>query len=155
MGQTMRIVLHQPEIAANFGNIMRSCACFGVPLEIIEPTGFPLSAKDVRRAAMDYGTSVELTRHASWSQFQDQLYQDGDPRAVLFTTKGAETLKDFSFRSDDRLVFGAESSGVPTSVHESCDARVVIPIRSDARSLNLSNAVAIALFEALRQNNLL
>ena len=140
----MRIVLHQPGIAANFGNILRSCACFGVPLSVIEPTGFPLATKDVRRAAMDYGAEVDLTRHATWD-----AYRTGSARRVLFTTRGAQPLTDFAFQPNDHLVFGNESSGVPDAVHEDCDARVVIPIQG--RSLNLSNTVAIALFEALRQ----
>ncbi|WP_298915872.1 tRNA (cytidine(34)-2'-O)-methyltransferase [uncultured Algimonas sp.] len=140
----MQIALHTPGIAANFGNILRSCACFGVPLSVIEPTGFPLAAKDVRRAAMDYGADVDLIRHANWDAFAPL-----SGRTVLFTTRAAQPLQDFAFAPTDRLVFGNESSGVPDAVHEACDARVVIPIRG--RSLNLSNAVAIALFEALRQ----
>lgn len=144
----MRIVLHQPEIAANFGNILRSCACFGVPLSIIEPTGFPLSAKDVRRAAMDYGAQVVLDRHASWSKYRET---DLASRRVLLTTQGAIPLTEFRFRPDDHLVFGSESSGVPPQVHKMCDARIVIPLRPGTRSLNLSNTVAITLFETLRQ----
>jgi len=140
----LRITLYQPGIAANFGNIMRSCACFDVPLSIIEPTGFPLRAKDVRRAAMDYGGAVDLTRHPTWDN-----YTSAPARRVLFTTKGAQPLTEFAFQPDDHLVFGNESSGVPTAVHDDCDARVVIPIQG--RSLNLSNSVAIALFESLRQ----
>lgn len=140
----MRIALHQPGIAANFGNILRSCACFGVPLDVIEPTGFPLATKDVRRAAMDYGAQVDLTRYPTWDKFAAL-----PGRTVLLTTRGATALPDFTFEPDDRLVFGNESSGVPETVHAACDERVVIPIRG--RSLNLSNAVAITLFEALRQ----
>jgi len=140
----MRIVLYQPGIAANFGNILRSCACFNIPLSVIEPTGFPLATKDVRRAAMDYGGAVDLTRHATWKHYREQT-----GRRVLFTTKGARQLTDFVFEPNDHLVFGNESAGVPDSVHNDCDARVVIPIQG--RSLNLSNTVAIALFESLRQ----
>ncbi|MGB3455743.1 MAG: tRNA (cytidine(34)-2'-O)-methyltransferase [Litorimonas sp.] len=144
----MRVTLVQPGIASNFGNVLRSCACFGVPLSVIEPTGFPLAAKDVRRAAMDYGASVEMTRHATWAAYRDAL----PGRRVLFTTRGAERLDRFALQSGDHLVFGNESSGVPDAVHESCEARVAVPIRG--RSLNLSNTVAIALFEALRQGRL-
>ena len=139
-----RIVLYQPGIAANFGNILRSCACFNVPLSVVEPTGFPLATKDVRRAAMDYGAEVDLTRHATWDD-----YKSIARRTVLFTTKGATSLDKFEFQSGDHLLFGNESAGVPDQVHEDCDARVVIPIQG--RSLNLSNSVAIGLFEALRQ----
>jgi tRNA (cytidine/uridine-2'-O-)-methyltransferase len=141
----MHLTLHQPGIAANFGNVLRSCACFGVPLHVIEPTGFPLAAKDVRRAAMDYGAEVSLSRHATWDAYRSAL----PGRRVLFTTRGAEPLDRFDFALGDHLVFGNESSGVPEVVHESCEARIVIPIRG--RSLNLSNTVAIALFEGLRQ----
>lgn len=142
----MQITLYQPGIAANVGNIMRSCACFGVPLNIIEPTGFPLSAKDVRRSAMDYGAEVTLTRFANWDRYLDQ-----PGRKILFTTKGATSLTQFAFHPKDHLVFGNESRGVPNAVHESVDQRVFIPIQG--RSLNLSNSVAIALFDALRQTD--
>lgn len=142
----MRIVLHRPEIAANFGNILRSCACFGAPLSIIEPTGFPLSAKDVRRAAMDYGAAVDLTRHPTWDD-----YTQIAARRVLFTTKGATPLTAFKFDPQDHLVFGSESSGAPDRVHADCEARVIIPLAAGTRSLNLSNTVAIALFEIMRQ----
>lgn len=144
----MRITLYQPGIAANFGNILRSCACFNVPLSVIEPLGFPLATKDVRRAAMDYGGEVDLTRYPTWA-----LYKEQPGRRVLFTTKGATPLTDFIFEPGDHLVFGNESAGVPDTVHADCDARVVIPIQG--RSLNLSNTVAIALFETLRQTRTL
>ena len=140
----MRITLYQPGIAANFGNILRSCACFDVPLSVIEPLGFPLATKDVRRAAMDYGGEVDLTRHPTWEH-----YKAHPGRRVLFTTKGATSLTEFIFEPGDHLVFGNESAGVPDVVHHDCDRRVVIPIQG--RSLNLSNTVAIALFETLRQ----
>jgi len=145
----MRITLYQPGIAANFGNILRSCACFDVPLSVIEPTGFPLRAKDVRRAAMDYGGAVDLTRHATWDDYMSAPDTGSRARRVLFTTKGAVPLTEFAFRPDDHIVFGNESAGVPDAVHGDCDARVFIPI--NGRSLNLSNSVAIALFESLRQ----
>jgi tRNA (cytidine/uridine-2'-O-)-methyltransferase len=140
----MRVVLYQPGIAANFGNILRSCACFEAPLSVIEPTGFPLAAKDVRRAAMDYGGEVDLIRHPTWGH-----YRAASGRRVLFTTRGAEPLNAFHFQDGDDLIFGNESSGVPETVHNEAHARVFIPIQG--RSLNLSNTVAIALFEAKRQ----
>lgn len=142
----MRIVLHRPEIAANFGNILRSCACFGAPLSIIEPTGFPLAAKDVRRAAMDYGAAVDLARHPTWDD-----YMQMPARRVLFTTQGAAPLTAFKFEPHDHLIFGSESSGAPDHVHTDCEARVIIPLAAGTRSLNLSNTVAIALFEMMRQ----
>ncbi len=144
MRAIMRIILYQPSIAANFGNILRSCACFDVLVSVIEPLGFPLATKDVRRAAMDYERDVSVTRHANWD-----IYAATPARRILFTTSGTESLENFRFEMDDHLIFGNESSGAPQTVHGDCDARVSIPIHG--RSLNLSNSVAIALFEALRQ----
>ncbi len=144
----MKIILFQPDIAGNLGAVMRSCACFGVELEIIEPCGFPLTAKALRQAAMDYAAPESLKRHASWDNFA-KTPESG--RLILFTTKAASPLPDFKFRADDRLLFGRESAGVPQAVHEAADARVFIPIAKTARSFNLATSVAIGLFEALRQ----
>ena len=144
----MKIILYQPDMAGNLGAIMRSCACFGVELEVIEPCGFPLTTKALRRTAMDYGAPETLKRHSSWDQF-DASRESG--RLVLFTTKGASPLTDFEFRSDDRLLFGRESAGVPEEVHAAADDRVIIPIAEGARSFNLATSVAIAAFEGLRQ----
>jgi tRNA (cytidine/uridine-2'-O-)-methyltransferase len=146
----MAIILYQPEIAGNFGNILRSCACFGADLHMIEPTGFPLATKDVRRAAMDYGAAVPLTRHASWSD-----YAKTRSRKVLFTVRANAPLTDITLLPDDHLIFGRESGGVPDAVHEAADLRVLIPLQPGTRSLNLSNTVAIALFEQLRQGSAL
>lgn len=144
----MKIILFQPDMAGNLGAVMRSCACFGTPLEVIGPCGFPLTAKALRAAAMDYGAPEALTRHASWKNYS-QISESG--RLVLFTTKGAMPLTEFTFRQDDRLLFGRESAGVPDTVHEAADARIIIPIAAQARSFNLATSVAIATFEALRQ----
>jgi len=144
----MKIILYQPDMAGNLGAVMRSCACFGVQLEVIEPCGFPLTAKALRRTAMDYGAPETLKRHSSWDTFRDKA-ESG--RLVLFTTKGATPLTDFDFKADDRLLFGRESAGVPEHVHAVADARVIIPIAAGARSFNLATSVAIAAFEALRQ----
>ena len=146
----MKIILYQPDMAGNLGAVMRSCACFGVELEVIEPCGFPLTAKALRRTAMDYGAPETLKRHSSWDNFND----GGESgRLVLFTTKGATPLTDFKFRPDDRLLFGRESAGVPEAVHAAANARVVIPIAVGARSFNLATSVAIAAFEGLRQTS--
>jgi len=102
----MKIILYQPDMAGNLGAVMRSCACFGIELEVIEPCGFPLTAKAIRKAAMDYGAPEALKRHKSWEQFEKS---DDLGRLVLFTTKGASALTDFAFRPDDRLLFGRES----------------------------------------------
>lgn len=144
----MRFVLFQPDMPGNFGAAMRLCACFGLALEVIEPCGFPLTAKALRRAAMDYAHGQEVIRHKSFESFTESI---GSARLVLMTTKGSAPLQDFAFKSDDILLFGRESAGVPDHVHSKCDGRVIIPMASGARSLNLVNAASITLFEALRQ----
>jgi tRNA (cytidine/uridine-2'-O-)-methyltransferase len=143
----MHVTLYQPEIAGNLGSIMRSCACFGVGLTVIEPCGFPLGDKRMRRAAMDYSVPGGLQTAQDWERYQKKT----TARQVLMTTKGATPLQDFQFAPDDTLIFGAEGSGVPDFVHASVDARILISMAPGARSLNLSNSVAISLFEALRQ----
>jgi len=144
----MKIILYQPDMAGNLGAVMRSCACFGIELEVIEPCGFPLTAKALRAAAMDYGAPETLKRHKSWDNFSNS---NESGRLVLFTTKGATPLTNFVFKPDDRLLFGRESAGVPNPVHAASDARVIIPIAKGARSFNLATSVAIAAFEGLRQ----
>ena len=144
----MKITLFQPDIAQNLGAIMRLGACFDVPIEIIEPCGFPLTTKALRRTAMDYGAAADITRHKSWESFIDS------PRAgrlVLFTTKGATRLDTFDFRQNDTLLFGRESAGVPDTVHAAAEARVIIPLSAGMRSFNLATSAAIGLYEALRQ----
>lgn len=148
----MNITLYQPDIAQNLGAIMRTTACFDVGLSVIEPCGFPLTAKGLRRSAMDYGGRDTLIRHKSWDDFVKSRESHADSgRLVLFTTRGATPLPDFRFRIDDTLLFGRESAGVPDAVHDYADARVIIPIASGARSFNLSVSAGIAVFEALRQ----
>ncbi len=146
----MKIVLYQPDIAQNLGAAMRLCACFGVPLEIIEPCGFPLTSKALRRTAMDYGAPDTLIRHKSWSVFTRSESNAGR-RLVLLSTKAAMPITDFTFKGDDTLLFGRESAGVPDEVHASAHARIYIPLAPNARSLNLVSSASIALFEALRQ----
>jgi tRNA (cytidine/uridine-2'-O-)-methyltransferase len=143
----MRIALYQPEIAGNVGAIMRLGACLGVDVDLIEPMGFAWDDRRVRRTAMDYVDHVGVTRHESFEAFQSAHGQ----RLVLFTTKGSGSLYDFAFRSDDILLFGKESRGVPPAVADSCAARVRIPIRTQVRSFNLATSAAIGLSEALRQ----
>jgi len=143
----MRLALFQPAIPQNVGACIRLSACFGVELHVIEPTGFRLDDRAMKRAALDYGPLGHMTRHAGWDEFQ----RDRVPgRLVLFTTKGATPLNDFAFRPDDVLLFGSETSGAPDHVHEAADARVVIPIRPEARSLNLSVSAGIALWKGLQ-----
>jgi tRNA (cytidine/uridine-2'-O-)-methyltransferase len=144
----MRLALFQPAIPQNVGACIRLSACFGVELHVIEPTGFRFDDRAMKRAALDYGPLGHLVRHPDWAAFQTDREAG---RLVLFTTRGATPLNDFSFRPDDVLLFGSETSGAPDHVHEAADARVVIPIQSGARSLNLSVSAGIALWEGLRQ----
>jgi tRNA (cytidine/uridine-2'-O-)-methyltransferase len=144
----MRLALFQPAIPQNVGACIRLSACFGVELHVIEPTGFGFDDRAMKRAALDYGPLSHLVRHADWEAFQRDR---GPRRLVLFTTRGATPLQDFAFRADDVLLFGSEPTGAPDHVHAAADARVVIPIRPGARSLNLSVSAGIALWEALRR----
>ena len=148
----MRLALFQPAIPQNVGACIRLSACFGVDLHVIEPTGFHFDDRAMKRAALDYGPLSHLTRHADWDAFERDR---GPGRLILFTTKGATPLDAFAFQPDDTLLFGSETSGAPDHVHAAADARVVIPIRPDARSLNLSVSAGMALWEGLRQTALL
>ncbi|WP_368670130.1 tRNA (cytidine(34)-2'-O)-methyltransferase [Phenylobacterium aquaticum] len=141
------MALFQPDIPQNLGAALRLGACLATPVHVIEPCGFPLSDKGIRRAAMDYGDPGVVKRHPGWAEFR----RDCPGRIVLFTTKGAQAFGDFVFRPDDALLFGRESAGVPDDVHEACDARVYIPLAPGMRSLNVTVSAAIALSEALRQ----
>lgn len=145
----MRLALFQPAIPQNVGACIRLSACFGVELHVIEPTGFRFDDRAMKRAALDYGPLGHMTRHADWDAFQQNRPAG---RLVLFTTKGAKPLDSFRFEPDDVLLFGSEPSGAPDYVHEAADARVVIPLKPGARSLNLSVSAGIALWEAIRQN---
>ena len=142
------IALFQPDIPQNLGAMIRLCACMDVGLHIIEPCSFPLNEKKIRTSAMDYMTKINLQRHSSWESF----YQDkGERRVILMTTKGACGYHDFTFRADDILLAGSESSGAPEYVHEAADGRIYIPMAHGLRSLNIVNASAMILGEALRQ----
>ena len=130
------------------GAVIRTTACFGTPLEIIEPCGFVLSDKALKRAAMDYAAQADIRVHPGWEAFlADPARKEG--RLILFTTKGSSSLTDFAFRPGDTLLFGRETVGAPEEVHAAAQARLRIPI--NGRSLNLSVSAAIALFEARRQ----
>jgi tRNA (cytidine/uridine-2'-O-)-methyltransferase len=147
----MRLALYEPEIAGNVGAVMRLGACFGVPVDLIEPLGFQWDDKRVRRTAMDYIDHVEVVRHASFDGFRETVRG----RLILFTTKGDTSPYEFAFRPDDILLFGKESGGVPIEVAAMADAKLRIPIRPDVRSFNLAMSAALALGEALRQTGLL
>ena len=144
----MRLASYQPGIAPNLGSMIRLCACFGVSLDIIEPCGFPLSLKALRRSAMDYADIVDMVRHDSWESFQADRKSG---RLILLTTKADEVLWDFKFKDTDTLVMGRESAGVPTEVHNACDAHIKLPMFGKARSLNVAMTAGMAISEALKQ----
>jgi tRNA (cytidine/uridine-2'-O-)-methyltransferase len=146
----MRLALFQPDIPQNLGAAIRLCACLGVDLEVIEPCGFPLSAKELKRTAMDYSEKVAVERRDSWGHFL-AAPERKDGRLILFTTKSARPYTEFAFESGDTLLFGRESAGAPEEVHAAADARLFIPIQG--RSLNVTHTAAMALGEALRQIN--
>jgi tRNA (cytidine/uridine-2'-O-)-methyltransferase len=146
----MQIALFQPDIPQNTGTILRLCACMDVAAHIIEPAGFAISDRHFRRAGMDYLDHVALTRHDSWSKFE-QWRKDAGYRLVLFTTKAASSYLDYQYRTDDILLFGRETAGVTDEVVAAADARLVIPIKPSLRSLNVAMSAAMALGEALRQ----
>jgi tRNA (cytidine/uridine-2'-O-)-methyltransferase len=143
----IRLVLFQPDIPQNAGAMMRLAACMGVPLDLVEPCGFPLDDQRMKRAGMDYIGLLDLTRHVSWTSFR----QSTGGRLVLLTTAGDSRHVDFAFRPDDRIIVGRESAGVPDDVHRDVSARIRIPMRAGVRSLNVAQAAAIGLAEALRQ----
>jgi len=146
----MRIALYQPDIPQNAGTILRLCACFGIEAHIIGPAGFPTSDRAFRRAGMDYLDAVTIVRHAAWDDFESWR-RGGKHRLLLFTTAGAQSYLDHRFAAEDVLLFGRESAGVPPDVHQAADARLIIPMRSGMRSLNVAVAAAMAAGEALRQ----
>jgi tRNA (cytidine/uridine-2'-O-)-methyltransferase len=146
----MRLALFQPDIPQNLGAVMRLCACLGVAVDIIEPCGFALSDRSLRRAAMDYGEKGEFELHRSWDDFL-AAPERKIGRLVLFTTKAAAPYVQFNFAAGDTLLFGRESAGAPDEVHERAEARLAIPIRAETRSINVATAAAMALGEALRQ----
>ena len=139
----MRLALYQPDIPQNCGALIRLAACFGIGLDIIEPCGFLLDDKRLRRAGLDYHAQASLTRHRSWTAFRSTRAAPGDSaagRLLLLTTAGERTYTDFAFAADDVLLLGRESAGVPAEVHAAADARLVIPLRPGCRSLNVTQA---------------
>ena len=143
----MRIALYQPDIAGNVGAILRTAACMGIGVDLIEPMGFTWSDKAVARSGMDYVGVVDVVRHVDWEAFLGQV----QGRIVLLTTKGAVRLDVAEFREDDVLLMGSEGAGVPEEVHARADVRVLIPMRPGLRSMNISVATGIVAAEALRQ----
>ncbi|MGO4563955.1 tRNA (cytidine(34)-2'-O)-methyltransferase [Rhizobium sp. 2YAF20] len=146
----LRIALYQPDIAGNTGTILRLAACLGLGVDIIEPAGFDISDRNLKRAGMDYIASVDLVRHVNWDQFEK--WRAGTKRRlILASTKAAERYTNMAFRSDDILLFGRESAGVPDHVHDRADRRALIPMVEGQRSINIAMSVAMMTGEALRQ----
>lgn len=146
----LRIALYQPDIPGNTGTILRLAACLGLGVDIIEPAGFDISDRNLKRAGMDYLASVSLVRHVNFERFEDWR-RDSGRRLVLASTKAAERYTDFAYRPDDILLFGRESAGVPEPVHDRADARVIIPMVVGQRSINVAMSAAMIAGEALRQ----
>jgi tRNA (cytidine/uridine-2'-O-)-methyltransferase len=146
----MRLALYEPDIPQNAGSLMRLGACLGVPVDIIEPCGFLLTDRALRRAGMDYLKSADIARHDSWAAFA----AGRKGRLVLLTTRSELAYTGFAFAPGDILLVGRESAGVPESVHAAAEARVTIPMRPGQRSLNVAQAAAMVLGEALRQTGL-
>ncbi len=147
----MRLALYQPDIPQNAGTMLRLAACLGVPVDLIEPAGFVMTEKHLRRAGMDYLEHTELVRHPSWQAFINRPERQG--RLVLLTTRADTTYVDFRFAANDTLIVGRESAGVPDAVHQFVDAAVRVPMVAGLRSLNVAVAAAMVLGEALRQTN--
>ena len=146
----LNIVLYEPEIPANTGNIGRTCVATGTRLHLIEPLGFLLNEKAIKRAGMDYWQDLDVTRYLNW---QDFLAKNPGAKIYMATTKGRRVYTEVSYEPDCYLMFGKESGGIPEEIlKEHPEVCVRIPMVGETRSLNLSNSVAIVLYEALRQN---
>jgi tRNA (cytidine/uridine-2'-O-)-methyltransferase len=150
------VVLVEPEIPPNTGNIIRLCANTGVQLHLIEPLGFPLEDSKLKRAGLDYHEYAKMKVHANWEAFLAQE-QPNTERMFALTTHGSTPFASVSFQPGDYFVFGAETRGLATELRESFPTtqRIRLPMRPDNRSLNLSNTVAVVVFEAWRQNGFL
>jgi tRNA (cytidine/uridine-2'-O-)-methyltransferase len=146
----MRLALYQPDIPQNTGTLLRLGACLGVPVDVIGPTGFDMTDRALKRAALDYLPHVEIARYASFADFEAARSRRRS-RLVLLTTRGEMAYTSFDFQPADTLLLGRESGGVPDAVHGAADARLCIPMRAGLRSLNVAVAAAMVLGEALRQ----
>ena len=149
--QDIRLAIYEPDIPQNLGAMIRLCACFGVDIDLIEPCGFPFSLKALKRTAMDYINLVKIDCHDDFDSFIN-IYKY-KRRLILLTVKSQETIWDFKFKSNDILLVGSESKGVPNFVRDSVSFSVKIPILSNTRCLNVTTAASIGLSEAARQNN--
>ncbi len=150
MNPTLRIALYQPDIPGNTGTIIRTAACLGIGIDIIEPAGFDLSDRALKRSGMDYVEQAIMQRHVNWGAFDQWRLAEGR-RLVLASTKAAVKYTDFAYHRNDILLFGRESSGVPEHVHHGANARIIVPMVEGRRSLNLAVSVGMIAGEAMRQ----
>ena len=147
----LNIVLYQPEIPYNTGNIGRTCVATGSRLHLIKPLGFSLDQKEIKRAGLDYWPRLD---HIEYDSYEDFLEQNGNPKVWMATTKAHRVYTDVSFGMDDYIMFGPESRGIPEEILVGCEPECIrIPMLEEERSINLCNSVAIVLYEALRQND--
>jgi tRNA (cytidine/uridine-2'-O-)-methyltransferase len=151
----MRLALYQPDIPQNTGTLLRLGACLDLAIDIIEPCGFLFNEKAMRRAGMDYLEFSNYRRHNSWNDFLTyrEAHSDEYGRIVLLTTHAEQSFVDFKFKPNDIILMGRESAGVPDNVHQKADARLLIPMNPNARSINMAVSAAMAVTEALRQTN--
>ena len=152
MNDGPKIALFEPDIPQNTAAIIRTCACLGAKLEIIEPCGFLLNDKRFKRVVMDYMDEKEIKYYESSDQF---FNEKKNQRIILMTTKASSSFTKFKFKKNDTILFGRESAGVPQYVHKMINDRLNIPMKNNKRSLNLSSSVAIILAECLKQNKLI
>lgn len=144
----MKVAMYEPDIAGNVGTIIRMCACLGLDLDIIEPCGFPFNREKIKKSGLDYIDKVKITRYASFDEFKEI---NKDYRIILLTTKASVEYTTFQFQDNDILMVGRESAGVPDTVHNSVDGRVVIKMQENTRCLNVAISLAMVVGEALRQ----
>ena len=147
-----KIALYEPDIPQNTAAIIRTCACLGAKLEIIEPCGFLLTDRRFKRVVMDYMDNNQIEFYQSSDKFFEAKKNQ---RIVLMTTKGSISYTKFKFNSDDTILFGRESAGVPESIHQLIENRLKIPMNNNVRSLNIASSVAIVLAESLRQTEII
>ena len=150
----MRIALFEPDIPQNTGNIFRLGACLGIEIDIIEPTGYVFDDKRFKRSSMDYIDHIKYRRHLDWDTFY-KWSKNNNFRLILLTTKSKKKYTKYQFKNNDILLFGRESAGVPTNVHEVVDEQLTIPMKKNLRSINVSSSVALVAGEACRQLELL
>jgi tRNA (cytidine/uridine-2'-O-)-methyltransferase len=147
----MKVVLYQPDIAGNVGNIIRTCVCFDSEIHIIQPCGFPFDFQRVKKSALDYIHHAKIFLHASFEDFFEAEIENKNCRLVLASTKGSVDYRNFDFDKNDFLMFGKESAGVPSEVFEKTHHRIFIPMKNQMRSLNVAVSCAIILAKSLEK----